>query len=243
MADNKDKELRKLREENKKLKEELLKRDGEIQSSANKSVVERWKIGRYLHDNLAQQLTTARLSISLLKEELTLERLETICEEIIEVIDKCITNVRNLSHDIIPMDVEKEGIEEALKHLKVQAERNHGITCNVETDEIIRKINNRRVATNLYHITQEAIKNAVIHGEAKHIKIALIEHDQQLYLHVKDEGKGFDPEDAEGGMGIQIMKHRAEEIGGRLRIKKAKEGSGYTTCVTCTLPLESLEGE
>ncbi len=63
-----------------------------------------------------------------------------------------------------------------------------------------------------------------------------------MYLHIKDDGKGFDPEDDSHGMGITIMKHRAEEIGGSLRIKNAQENA-FTTYVTCTLPLESLSGE
>lgn len=67
------KELSKLKEENQKLKEKLKNKEEEFQrykeGVANKGVIERWKIGKYLHDNLAQQLTSAKISISFLKDE------------------------------------------------------------------------------------------------------------------------------------------------------------------------------
>lgn len=240
-------ELEKLREENEELVQKLESKDVKIQryekELAQGSVVERWKIGKYLHDNLAQQLTSAKISISLLKEKLSKENLAEVCEEILEILNESINEVRDLSHDIIPMDVEKEGVGEAFNHLKLQTEKQHGVNCVLETEQrILEKIKRRKVATNLYHITQEAIKNAVIHGEAKNIKIVLIEHEQQLYLHIKDDGKGFETMDEkQSGMGLTIMKHRAEEMGGQLRIKKTKENK-YNTLVTCSLPLEAIRG-
>lgn len=241
-----DNELEKLKERNKQLKEKLNKQREKNRkykkALADKSLIERWKIGTYLHDDLAQQLASAKISVCILRDKISKENLLETCDEIIYIIDESLREVRDLSHDIIPLDIEKEGVEKALNHLKRQVENKHNIKCRLQTDEILHKINSRKVATNLYHITQEAIKNAVNHGEADNIKIVLIEHEQQLYLHIKDDGSGLDPKNDSGGMGITIMKHRAEVIGGSVRIKEAKEND-YTTCVTCTLPLESLENE
>lgn len=236
-----------LKAENKKLKEKLREKVEEAKlykkELADNSVIERWKIGKYLHDNLAQQLISAKIAISSLKVNLSKDDLVTTCDEVISIVDESIQEVRNLSHDIIPMDVEKEGSAQAFDYLRNQAEKQHGINCKLETGKILDKINRRKVATNLYNIAQEAIKNAVIHGEAKNIKIALIEHKEQLYLHIKDDGKGFDPSEIQGGSGITIMKHRTEEMGGTFKIKKVKDSDEYTTCVTCSLPLESLSEE
>lgn len=161
-----------------------------------------------------------------------------------DILDESIKEVRDLSHDIIPMDVEKEGVGQAFQHLKLQAEKQHGVNCTLETEEkILYKINRREVATNLYNITQEAIKNAIIHGEAENIKIALIEHKEQLYLHIKDDGKGFTSSNEKSGMGLKIMKHRAEEMGGRFRTKEAEDRSMYSTIITCSLPLKALSDD
>lgn len=229
----------------KKLKEELKARDKECHryknELVNSSVMERWKIGEYLHDNLAQQLTSAKILISLLKDELAKREsdLTTDCDEIIDIIEESSHDVRNLSHDIIPMNVEKEGPFQAFEYLKKQAETQHGVNCMLEAGEILKNINRREVATNIYNITQEAIKNAAVHGEAKNIKVAFVEQENQLHLHIKDDGKGFSSEDKKKGRGITIMKHRAEEINGTFKIKDAEE-THYTTCVTCSLPLERL---
>lgn len=236
MAMKDNNKLKKPKEENKRLREKLKTAEEKAQQykeeMTSRSVIERWKIGKYLHDNLAQQLISARISINLLMDKLSKENLSTSCVDIINVLDESIKEVRNLSHDVIPMDVKEEGVGDAFKLLKLQSERQHGINCRLETGEILNKIKRREVATNLYHIAQEAIKNAVIHGEAKNIKIALIEHRQQLYLHVKDDGKGFNPDDTESGMGITIMKHRAEGMGGSCQIKEADKSSEYNTVVT-----------
>lgn len=236
---DKDEEVKRLKKEIKKKEEKIRRYKQEL---ANSSVIERWKIGEYLHDNLAQQLTSAEISLNLLKSELSEQSHIEACNEILNIISESVDEVRDLSHEIIPMNVEEEGVEQAFNHLKRQCEQRHRIKCNLETTDILQKIKRRDVATNLYNIAQEAIKNAVMHGEACNIKIALIEHNEHLYMHVKDDGKGFDStsEKNESGMGITIMRHRAEEMGGNLRIKEAKDDNEYTTCVTCTVPLKAL---
>lgn len=245
-VDSRDEELSKLREENKRLKKKLQKKDERIlryeKDLAKNSVIERWKIGKYLHDNLAQQLTSAKISISLLKNELSKEDLSEQCDKVLDIIDESVTDVRDLSHDIIPIEVEKEGVRQAFNYLKNRAERQHGVNVILETGEIIDKVNDRAVATNLYHIVQEAIKNAIVHGKAQNIKIALSQQEQQLYLYIKDDGQGFDANNGDSGMGITIMQHRTKEIGGECNIKDIDEDD-YTTCVTCILPLKSLTGE
>lgn len=222
--------LKKIEAENKLYKKEL----------KESSVIQRWKIGKYLHDNLAQQLTSAKISISLLKEELASEDMKTACEEIKDIINESIREVRDLSHDIIPMDVEKSGAGDAFEYLQKRVERRHDVNCKLEADKTLGKINRREVATNLYHIAEEAIKNAIVHGEAENIKIVLTERDEQLYLQIQDDGIGFDSADLKKGRGILIMKHRSEEMGGNLRIQDSEENE-FTTCVTCSLPLDALK--
>lgn len=243
---NKDEELEKLKETNKSLLKELDEKDEEIQrykqELAENSIVERWEIGKYLHDNLAQQLASAKITLSLLRNDLSKEDLKTTCDSVIDIIGESINEVRNLSHDILPLDVQKEGVGKAFDHLKEQAEAQYGIHCIVEKKVILDKINRREVATNLYHIAQEAIKNAVIHGGAENIRIYFLENDSQLHLHIQDDGKGFDPADKGNGMGITIMRYRAEELNGALKIKEDNHDK-YSTCVICFLPLEYLTGE
>lgn len=239
--DQKDKEVEDLKNKLARVKKKNQKFKDEMVES---SIFERWKIGEYLHDDLAQTLVSAKMMVSQLKNKFTDYKNDIAGEvnDIVNVIDKSIRGARDLSHDVIPLDVKEEGISQALRLLELQTKRRDKVDVTLETDDVINKINNRRVATNIYHIAQEAIKNAVNHGEARNVKIAVIEHERKLYLHVKDDGKGFESSDKTKGMGINIMKHRTEEMGGSFRIGKEKAEQGqYNTCVTCKLPVDVIK--
>lgn len=231
-----------------KLKEELKAKTEKCREYEAKiahiSVLDRWKVGEYLHDSLAQKLNYTKILMNLLKKNIPEENTELIdqCNEVLGMIDEGINEVRDLSHEIIPVDIGKEGLINAFNYLKKQVETRHGIGCELETGKITKKNIHQNVISNLYLIAQEAIKNAIVHGVAKKVKIAIFEHRGQLYMHVKDDGKGFEPTD-KGGVGIDIMKYRAEEMGGNFRIRKAKEGDDYSTYVTCNLPFERLADE
>jgi signal transduction histidine kinase len=120
----------------------------------------------------------------------------------------------------------------AIQELAEMTERVFGVTCVVEFDE--RLIVERPVAaTNLYRIAQEAISNAVRHGGAHHLKITATPHSGGAILSIEDNGVGFGDRNAErAGLGLSIMKYRAEMIGGSLRV----ESTGQGTIVTCVLP-------
>ncbi len=238
----KNEEIERLKKELKAKTEKCRRYEGELM---NNSIADRWKIGKYLHDNLAQKLTIAKIMLCLLREKLSGENIDAAAEfeEIIGIIDEGTQDVRNLSHEIIPVNIEKEGIFEAFKYLEEQVKTRHGVNCSLENREILHKIDNTKTATNLYHIAQEAIKNAVIHGEAKNINIKAIEDDQKFYLHIKDDGKGFDSSNTVEGMGITIMKHRAEEMDGSFRIESANENDNFSTCVICEVPIQKFRDQ
>ena len=90
-----------------------------------------------------------------------------------------------------------------------------------------------RVATALYRIAREAARNAVLHGEARRVVIRLVEDDGSLTLEIRDDGRGMAkvPEDGPG-MGLQIMRHRADHAGGTLEIESSP---GRGTVVRCRI--------
>ncbi|MGH2544215.1 MAG: sensor histidine kinase [Ardenticatenaceae bacterium] len=108
----------------------------------------------------------------------------------------------------------------------------------------------------LYRITQEALNNVVKHAHARHVAIALTTEDEapegSTRLTIQDDGAGFTLEPGErpyaqtepaagsgrsGGLGLLIMRERAEALGGRLQITTA---SGHGTTITVTLPREKI---
>jgi Signal transduction histidine kinase len=153
--------------------------------------------------------------------------------EITEHIKEADQYARDLSHGLIPVDVEANGLSEALRRLSQNAERLFNVDCTFREVETV-LIHNNTVATHLYRIAQEAVSNAVRHGEADDVKIILASGEEQTRLQVRDDGVGFDEEATDGsGMGVHIMNYRARIIGATLEIS-SELGDG--TVVTCTLP-------
>jgi signal transduction histidine kinase len=95
-------------------------------------------------------------------------------------------------------------------------------------------IEDRKVATNSYWIAQEAVTNAIKHGKPGTLWIRVFAGEHRgAVLTVRDDGTGFSATPARnGGMGLRIMKSRAELIGADLQVAPHPEGG---TCVTCTM--------
>lgn len=240
------KKTSKAEEEVEKLKDKLHEKKDKIRQYKDdwRSVNELtpWNIGIYLHEDLAQKLVSAKVTTNVLKNELSEGDLTKTCDTIIYVLDESISEVQDLFQEILLMNIETEGLEQAFNHLKLLTGMEHDVNCRLETDQTINEITDYTIAANLYNISEEAIINALNPGEAKNIKIALIKHDQQLYLHIKDDGKKIGTSDEKSGRDVTLMKDRTEKMGGQFKLKDEEDESSYTTCVTCSYPLEILAG-
>ena len=91
------------------------------------------------------------------------------------------------------------------------------------------------VAAQLYRIAQEAVRNAIEHGVAREVMIQLTFGNGEMVLTVQDDGKGFNTKTNGQGMGLRIMRYRAQCIGGSCEIHP---GPTKGTLVHCRVPLE-----
>lgn len=228
-----------------KLKDKLHEKKDEIRQHLDDwrsdNEVTPWNIGIYLHEDLAQKLVSAKVTTNVVKHKLSDGDLSRTCETIIYTLDESIREIQDLFQEILLTNIETEGLEQAFNHLKLVTAMEDGVNCRLETDQTMNKITDRSIAANLFNISEEAIINAINPGEAKNIKIALIRHDQQFFLHIKDDGKRVDSRDEKSRRDVTVMKDRTEKMGGRFSIKDEEDESSYTTCVTCSYPLDILE--
>jgi two-component system, LuxR family, sensor kinase FixL len=194
---------------------------------------ERRRIGQDLHDGLGQMLT----GIGLISRNLA-RRLDASgqpeAEEVAEIarlVREADEMARNLARGLVPVELEDTGLRNALIRLAAASGKLLGITCTVEDSGSIH-IPETAVANHLYRIAQEAVSNAVRHGEARNVTISLVQGREHLRLRIVDDGKGFpDVPPDDGGMGIRIMHYRARIIGASLEIRPAPNGG---TMVICT---------
>lgn len=217
-------------EQNKQLQREILK------TSAN----ERWKIGQYLHDGLAQVLVAAGMMVNNLEKELEKEDvfLSEEINKIKETLQKASKSARELSHEVVPVNIERDGASYAFYSLIKQMEDSYKINCELVGTDTLKKLKDSELITNLYLIAQEAVKNAVVHGEAEHVKITLKLKDGDIYQSIEDDGLGFkDTKNKEDGLGINIMRHRVELLEGTFKITESTSFGESGVKISCIIPL------
>jgi signal transduction histidine kinase len=194
---------------------------------------EQRRIGQDLHDSLCQHLVSVAFAGELLRENLSRQSAPEAAqaEAIVEMVNEGISEARNLARGLYPVRLEVDGLASALEELTASVQARTGITCRFYCDEPV-CIFDEVAGSNLYRIAQEAINNAVKHGDCSSISVGLGAVEDEVTLTVKDDGVGLPNSlDGTGGMGLSIMNYRAAIIGASLDIRR---GSGGGTIVICS---------
>src|SRR6185436_19721729 len=153
-------------------------------------------------------------------------------QDIRGLVQEAIAKARILSLGLTPVSLGEGGFIGALRELAVVTERVFSVRCAFEYAEFV-VVDDGQAATNLYRIAQEAISNAVRHGSARHIVISLTMDGDRLRLSVQDDGRGFAGDHGtHEGLGLSIMRYRAELVGGVLEVESKAQG----TMVACVAP-------
>ena len=202
---------------------------------AEASEREQRRIGQDLHDGVCQHLVSVAFAAGTLQNTLESRSLApeaAAAGEIASLINEAISEARNLAHGLYPVGLE-EGLEVALRTLATTTQERTGISCTARFDGGEARLDPVS-AVHLYRIAQEGVTNACRHGTPESIKISLQVQDHHLKLTVADNGKGMDLSPAATrGIGINLMRNRANLMGGILEID-SKPGQG--TRILCTLP-------
>lgn len=199
---------------------------------------ERHRIGQDLHDGLGQMLTGIGLISQSLSAELKNEGhpAANSAEEITSLIKEADQHARMLSRSLVPVEFDEKGLVHALERLSRQAERLFGISCALESQGIP-DLEDITTEVHLYRIAQEAVSNAVRHGQASQVKIMLVAGEERLRLRIQDNGEGFSEDWQETeGLGVRTMNFRAKLIGGILDIQSSDRGTTVTASVPYVAP-------
>jgi PAS domain S-box-containing protein len=204
---------------------------------------EQRRIGQDLHDGLCQHLIGTAFASKVLEQKLAEKSLKESADarEIADLIEQGISQARNLARGLYPVQLESGGLIPAIEQLAANVDKLFNIPCVCKCDPTIH-ITDRGVTTHLYRIAQEAINNGIKHGKAKQFVLGLSRNGKAVALTITDNGTGFPKTRKESkGMGLNIMRYRAQMIGATVEVRPAgKRG----TVVTCTLPyLDSEEGK
>ena len=190
---------------------------------------EKRRIGQDLHDDMGQLLTGTAFKVQALKNKLSIHPEDL--DDIISLINKAKDRTRKLTRNLLPLGIDSESLIEALMNLTDFTKETYAVVCDFKYDNII-TIQGEMKISHLYRIAQEAINNAIKHGNPEHIEMSLFNHNGCVKLRIKDDGKGnSDIPNQTEGMGLQIMQYRSDLIGASLTIESDINKGTIVTCI------------
>ncbi len=213
--------------------EELLRKLNMQLSKAEEQ--ERRRIAENLHDSLGQTLSIAFMNLSsLVNENLSPDIHEKILETS-DIIHKAITETRTLTYDLSPPILYELGLVPAIKWQLDQIKAASNIKSEV-TDINSNGSLSKDIEVVLYRIVKELLSNIVKHSEANFVSVEAFTENQDYFLVVKDNGKGFDYQpkinvSRKGGFGLLSIKERLASFGGKLEID-SKKGKGTKAIIS-----------
>jgi PAS domain S-box-containing protein len=198
------------------------------------AAAEQRRIGHDLHDTAGQELTALSLMADTLVAALEDHAPADVplATKIVRGLQRTLRQVRTLSRGLVPVAVSRHGLMVALADLTARINEESGVTCTFACEEEI-PVEDNTTATQLYHIAQEAVSNALKHGQPKHIEVDLGFTGGLLTMRIADDGVGLHNRGAKAeGLGLRIMRYRADSIRAILSIESSAKGG---TLLTCTL--------
>jgi PAS domain S-box-containing protein len=195
---------------------------------------EQRRIGQDIHDGLCQQLVGVGFMVRLLEQRLQASgspQADAV-REIATHLHQALNDARQVSHGLHPVRLDEEGLGLALRELAEQVTKTGAVACAFDYPEVV-PVPDNNVATHLYRIAQEAVSNALKHGNPRQIIISLTQEEEMLELRIEDDGVGLGlaPGATPNGIGLQVMQYRARMIGGTLDLAPRIAGGTMVTCV------------
>ena len=190
---------------------------------------EKTRIAMELHDGILNNIYAVRLNLEFINKKTDDESIAQR-KEYIKELQTVESEIRGVSHDLSRNALfnQEQSFENMLKFMITSQKNNFDTDFEAEVDEAIDWENMSNVCkVNLYRIIQETLQNINKYSRAKHAKVEVEGQNGQIAIKVTDDGVGFDPEKAKGGIGLKNLRKRADALNGTLEIK-SKPGEGAT---------------
>lgn len=196
---------------------------------------ERRRLARELHDGVGQSLLALKLNLQMIKTN-KIQATEPAIEEIIKDVSNTTGEIRDIVMDLRPPFLETDDIMKALGQLIERMQEKSGMRITLATEDNLTGLD-YSLRYNIYRICQEVLNNVVKHSGADKTEIKFSVSDKELFLEIKDNGKGFDykvAKERQRGSGLSIMAERAELLKGSFNLKTAP---GEGTSIYITVPV------
>jgi signal transduction histidine kinase len=203
---------------------------------AESQAEERRHMARELHDEIGGHMTGIGLLAQSLQAALTQAEspLAAKTQELVHNIGEAHQRLRSVVRGLVPVEAIPEGLMAAMDNLARHCETVSGIPCRFQCEPAVH-VDDPVSALHLFRIAQEAVNNAVRHGQPSEITIRLNHAAQRLEVVVTDDGRGIgEMPPGHAGAGLAGMGQRARLLGGDCSIQPRDAGG---TVVRCWVPL------
>ncbi len=187
-------------------------------------VEERTRLAKDLHDGLGGILSSAKYSFSHMKDNMIITPENAAAfEKSMNMLDKSISELRRVAHNMMPEALMKFGLDTALKDFCNSIEQSGAIQLTYQSFEIDEASISKTTAASVYRIIQELVNNILKHADAKKALVQLVRKDIALSITVEDDGKGFDKNILQNndGIGYLNLQNRVTYLNGTIDIQTA----------------------
>jgi signal transduction histidine kinase len=211
----------------------LKKKNEEIQTALLQGqTMERKRMASELHDNISNKVLGVKMRVELLENEHFTEKERNNYQTTLGFIDEVYADIRLVSHNLLPEELEKDGLKIALENLvkKLNLIGKTHFEINFITNQIRFA---PRLEYEIYTMILELVNNILKHAEAKNAMVSIIEEEKQLKVSVNDNGIGFDNKAVSfDNLGLKNINSRTESLRGNIKIE-----NNYGTQVNITIPI------
>ena len=186
-----------------------------------------------LHDDLGFELTSVKYQIEQIRRSARMEpyNVDARIAELQQQVDALIGKFRSINKNLQSSHTDPAALAKALKELCLRVSKMSDVRCRFSFQKPKCSFLESE-PRNLLKIAQEAMVNAVKHAGARSISLTLGEYEDRPFLTVKNDGRHFVPCDTTGsGMGLRLMKQRADAIGASFSIKQGPGGGAVVNCM------------
>lgn len=208
-------------------------------SLMNAQDAERRRVSRELHDDLSQKVAKLQFDIETLEQKVPFKDVQHAKQQLRDVGHQAAglsNDLRRVAHQLHPATLDHLGLAVALRAYAEEFSRSTAIPVKFTSLYVPRKVP-IEVASGLYRIAQEALRNVGKHASEAKIEIVLARDPKGLALFIRDDGEGFDMESAraKGGLGLISMEERVRLLGGSFSVE-TRPGEGVLIAILCPLP-------
>lgn len=213
-------------------RKQLLRQAGEAAA-----VAERNRLARDLHDSIKQQIFSIRMSAIAAQAQIesNAPKAREALADIQQSAQEALVEMQALLHQLRPAALEHTNFAEAVRTQAQALEYRSGVCVRMELAELAAPDRcPPSMQEAVFRVVQEAFTNVARHARAGQVECAITHDDQTLDVLIRDDGQGFDPQDAARGMGLASIRERVNSLGGSVKIESAP---GKGTTLRATIPL------